>query len=65
MERHQERKQSYWNKNLHEKFRSAAETVTSNRSWESLMKIGLKKETEEFLMVAQEQALRTPNIRNK
>ena len=58
-----EHENAYRNKALHGRYFLATDDVRGSKSWEWLKRSGLKKETEGMIMTAQEQALRTRNIR--
>ena len=53
----------YRNKAFHGRYFITTYDVRGPKSWECLRRCGLKKETEGLIMTAQEQALRTRNIR--
>ena len=54
---------AYRNKALHGRYFVATDDVRGSKSWEWLRRSGLRKEAEGMIMAAQEQALRTRNIR--
>ena len=60
---HKEYREKYEGKHLHGHFRKATE-VRSKTSWDWLKKGYLKKETENTIVAAQDQALCTRNLRN-
>ena len=60
-----EREESLKKKRLHGRFFEAIEEIRGNKSWEWLRKSRLKRGTEGMIMAAQEQALRTRNIRKE
>ena len=55
--------EEYESKALHGQFQKATERVKGNKSWDWLKKGYLKKETESTIIVAQDQALCTRNMR--
>ena len=58
-----EHENAYRNKALHGRYFVATDNVRGSKSWEWLRRSLLKKETEGMIMAAQEQTLRTRNIR--
>ena len=60
---HKEHQEKY-GEPLHGQFRTATEEVRSKRPWNWLKKGYSKKETESTIVAAQDQALRTRNLRN-
>ena len=58
-----EHENAYRNKALHGRYFVATDDVRGSKSWEWLRRSGLKKEAEGMIMAAQEQVLRTRNIR--
>ena len=63
--RAKERKQDWTDKALHGQFLRQTEGVASNDMWEWLSKGGIKRETETLILAAQEQAIRTNQIKAK
>ena len=63
--RAQERKQIWTDKELQGKFLRQTETVASKEKWAWLSKGGIKRETETLILAAQEQAIRTNQIKAK
>ena len=60
-----EEKRNQWlEKGLHGRFLKDTQNVSTERTWQSLKGGHLKKETEEMVCVAQEQALRVNSIKN-
>ena len=55
--------EEYESKALHGQFQKATEKVKGNQSWDLLEKGYLKKETERTIIVGQDQALFTRNMR--
>ena len=63
--RAKERKQDWTDKALHGQFLRQTEAVASKDTWEWLSKGGIKRETETLILAAQEQAIRTNQIKAK
>ena len=61
---HKEHREKYEGKPLHGQFIKATEEVRGKRSWDWLKKGYSKKETENTIAAAQDQALCTRNLRN-
>jgi len=61
----QEHKEKWMTKPLHGQFLGQTQQIADSKSWAWLTTGGLKKETEGFLMAAQDQALRTNAIKVK
>ena len=63
--RAKERKQNWTDKALHGQYLRRTEAVPSKERWAWLSKGGIKRETETLILAAQEQAIRTNQIKTK